>query len=250
MHEVRFYRHYFSSTDLSSFEVSYLETDLWIGVDQGSNKQHLEQKAKESIKEARRLVENYIAKDPEFKTTLLPYQMKEKEAPALVTAMVKAGNAAGVGPMAAVAGVFAETVGKCLVECGAKEVIVENGGDIFIRTQKTRRIGVYAGESPLSGRVGLEISPADTPLGVCTSSGTVGHSFSQGKADAVIVVAPSVPLADAAATALANLVQVKSDLEKVVQKGRQLKGLTGVLAICEDQMAVWGNIRLCQLPFT
>jgi ApbE superfamily uncharacterized protein (UPF0280 family) len=122
---------------------------------------------------------------------------------------------------------------------------VENGGDIFIKTTKSRLIGVYAGEdSPLTGRVAIKIEPADTPLGVCTSSGTVGHSLSFGKSDAVVVLSHSASLADAAATAIGNLVKAETDIQQALDYARRVPGLVGVAVIMNDKMGVWGKINL------
>jgi ApbE superfamily uncharacterized protein (UPF0280 family) len=145
--------------------------------------------------------------------------------------------------MAAVAGAFAEFVGKELLRF-SPEVIVENGGDIFLKTGKKRLVGVYAGESLYTGKIALQIEPADTPLGVCTSSGTVGHSLSFGKADAVVVLSPSTPLADAAATAIGNIVKTVDDIQKALDFARSIAGLIGTAVIINDKMGVWGKINL------
>jgi hypothetical protein len=146
--------------------------------------------------------------------------------------------------MAAVAGAFAEFVGRDLLKYST-EIIVENGGDIFLKTTKSRLVGVYAGEdSPLTGKVALKIEPADTPLGICTSSGTVGHSLSFGKSDAVIVLSPSAALADAAATAIGNLVKTETDIQKALDYARGVTGLVGAAVIINDKMGVWGKINL------
>jgi ApbE superfamily uncharacterized protein (UPF0280 family) len=158
--------------------------------------------------------------------------------------MAKAAEKANVGPMAAVAGAFAEFVGLDLLKY-SPEVIVENGGDIFLKSTKSRLVGVYAGEdSPLTGRVALKIEPLDTPLGVCTSSGTVGHSLSFGKADAVVVLSHSTALADAAATAIGNIVKAETDVQKALDFARSVKGLVGAAVIINDKMGVWGKINL------
>ena len=115
--------------------------------------------------------------------------------------MVKAGKNAGVGPMAAVAGAIAEHVGLGLLK-STNHVIVENGGDIFIKTDAPLTVGIFAGKSSLSLRIGIRLSGGPKPMAVCTSSGTVGHSLSLGRADAVCVAADSCAIADAAATAI------------------------------------------------
>jgi hypothetical protein len=162
----------------------------------------------------------------------------------MVREMAEAAERAGVGPMAAVAGAIAEGTGRELMKFSA-EVIVENGGDIFLKVLKRRLVGVYAGKSPFTGKIALEIQPEETPLGICTSSGTVGHSLSFGSADAVIVLSPSTALADAAATAIGNLIREASDIPKGIEFAQGIEGLKGVVIIKEDKMGVWGEVRIC-----
>ena len=157
--------------------------------------------------------------------------------------MAAAARAARVGPMAAVAGAVAECVGERLAKA-SPEVIVENGGDIYLKSQKTRRIQVYAGTSPLSRKISLEVGPARKGLGICTSSGTVGPSFSWGLADAVVIIAKSSALADAAATLAGNAVKIKSDIPQALALARSVKGVLGILIIKDDQLGIWGRIRL------
>ena len=154
-----------------------------------------------------------------------------------------AAQKAGVGPMAGVAGAMAEFVGKALLT-KTSEVVVENGGDIFLQSSTERRIGIFADCSPLSMRVGIRVLPEKTPLGVCTSSGTVGPSLSLGKADAVCVISPSATLADAAATAVGNLVQGKGDIERALERGRAIPGVEGIVIIVGDAMGAWGEYEL------
>jgi ApbE superfamily uncharacterized protein (UPF0280 family) len=176
-------------------------------------------------------------------TALVPFPVSA-DAPAIARSMEEAAEKVNVGPMAAVAGAFAEFVGKDLLKFSS-EIIVENGGDIFLKTAKSRLVGVYAGEnSPLTGKIALKIEPADTPLGICTSSGTVGHSLSFGKSDAVVVLAPSAALADAAATAIGNIVKVETDVEIALEFARAVSGLVGVAVIINDKMGVWGKVNL------
>ena len=129
----------------------------------------------------------------------------------------------------------------------SKQVIVENGGDIYLATLKERMIGVYAGASPLSMKLGILVSPEDSPLGVCTSSGTVGPSLSFGKADAVCILSKSAAIADAAATAVGNVVREKKDIERGLEKGKEVEEILGTLIIVGERMGVWGDIRLAQL---
>jgi len=157
--------------------------------------------------------------------------------------MSESAEKVSVGPMASVAGAIAEFVGTELSKF-SPEVIVENGGDIFLKGLKTRRIGIYAGTSPLSGKIGLKINGKDTPLGICTSSGTVGHSLSYGKADAAIAIAKSAILADAAATAIGNLIKEPSDIPSGIKFAEGIEGLKGVIIIKGENMGLWGDIKI------
>lgn len=224
------------------FQLAVRETDLDIGVRKERFSSELVEWVEETIRACRRPLEDYIQKDPAFVSSLTPYAVLP-DAPIIVQTMAEAGRLAGVGPMAAVAGAVAEWVGKSIAR-RSRDVIVENGGDIFMRTSRIRKVGIFAGDSPLSNRVAIEIRPNQTPLGICTSSGKVGHSLSFGKADAVVVLSPSVPLADAVATATGNLVQTPDDLERALEFASEIKGVTGILVIKDDRLAVWGSVKL------
>ena len=237
-YQPRYYRDWSKDRDLVSFNVVVKETDLYIRA-----RKNYKDKAFEIVQRQRAALENYIARHPGFLTALVPFPVSA-DAPAIARSMEEAAEKVNVGPMAAVAGAFAEFVGKDLLKFSS-EIIVENGGDIFLKTAKSRLVGVYAGEnSPLTGKIALKIEPADTPLGICTSSGTVGHSLSFGKSDAVVVLAPSAALADAAATAIGNIVKAETDVEIALEFARAVSGLVGVAVIINDKMGVWGKVNL------
>jgi ApbE superfamily uncharacterized protein (UPF0280 family) len=239
-YQPRVYRHWIESKDLVGFNVTEKETDLYVRATS-----NLQRKARRLVLKYRQQLERYIEKNPVFQTSLEPVDVPGS-APAIVREMAEAGMKAGVGPMAAVAGAIAESVGEGLLEF-SPEVIVENGGDIFLKILKKRVVGVYAGGSPLTGKIGLEISPRDTPLGVCTSSGTVGHSLSYGKADAVAVASASAALADAAATSICNRVKQPRDIDKALEFARGISGLKGVIIIIGNDIGVWGDVKLCEI---
>ena len=146
--------------------------------------------------------------------------------------------------MASVAGAIAEYVGRDLLTF-SPEVIIENGGDIYLKSLTKRIVGIFAGKSPLTGKIGLEINAGDTPLGICTSSGTVGHSLSYGQADAAVVVSPSAVLADAAATAIGNLIIEPADISRGIEFASGIDGIKGILIIKDDNIGAWGDIKLC-----
>ncbi len=237
MYEPRTYRHWIKDRDLISFTAVVRETDLHIRA-QSNLKTH----ALKAIKKYRKPLEEYIESHPLFLHSLESCDV-EDNAPEIVKNMAKAASVVGVGPMAAVAGAIAEAVGKDLL-AHSSEVIVENGGDVFMKSLKKRLIGIYAGRSPFTGKIALEINPDDTPLGVCTSSGTVGHSLSLGVADAVIVLSPSTALADAAATAIGNHIKSAEDIEVEIERAGRIHGLTGVVIIKDDKIGLWGKVNL------
>ena len=240
MYEKRTYRNLVKTDDLIKFEVIVKETDLLVRAERDLSKE-----TRESILKYRYQLETYIAMNPEFQKSLIPLK-GDSDVPEIVREMIRTSQLAHVGPMAAVAGAMAESVSKDLVKL-SKEVIVENGGDIYLSTSKERTIGIYAGDSPLSLKIGIVIRPEETPLGICTSSGTVGHSLSFGKADAVCILSRSAALADAAATAVGNIIQEKKEIELGLERGKEIEGVLGTLIIVGEMMGVWGNIKLIQL---
>lgn len=241
MYESRFYRHWIKDSDLVSFNIVEKQTDLYIKA-----RRNLKDKALKSVLKHRASLERYIEHHPLFLTTLEPYQAGEN-APVIVKEMAKASQVAGVGPMSAIAGAIAEAVGRDLLAL-SPEIIVENGGDIFLKTLKKRLVGIYAGrESPFTGKIALEIKPEETPLGICTSSGVVGHSLSLGSTDAVIALSPSTPLADAVATAIGNIVINTQDMPEAIEKAQSIQGLHGIVIIKDDKIGVWGNVKIAPL---
>ena len=219
------------------------ETDLLVHA-----RKDLTALATDLVLHCRHQIETYIEAHPEFAVSLHPLAVQDP-APRIVREMAQAAARAGVGPMAAVAGAIAHHVGMALLsmESGSREILIENGGDLFIKTDKPVIVGLYAGNSPLSFRIGLRIRPRSMPTAVCTSSGTVGHSLSLGKADAVCVVAPSGALADAAATAVGNGIRSKRDISKGIELGRRIPGVTGLMAVVGSEMGVWGGLELVPL---
>lgn len=198
--------------------------------------------AKESIREQRNLLEKFIHADPFFMLTLDPYELKANDAPDIVRQMVKTSAVFGIGPMSAVAGVIAKLAVEAMIEAEAIYAIVDNGGDISILNDQTVLVGIYAGTSPIKD-LALEVPPRNKPLGICTSSGTVGPSISFGCADAALIVSKDPALADAAATALGNVVQPEGSLEKCF-KAIDKPGIDGALVIRGEEMAVWGELPL------
>ncbi len=240
----RSYRSRFSSDGRRWFCVKFLESDLWIGVDSGSYRASMEDAAYTFLVDLRRSMDAYLLTDTQYKAALTPYDAG-LEAPEILKEMSRVSHKTGIGPMSAVAGAVAQKVADCIKSgYGVKEVIVENGGDIYAQVSGDMDISVFAGQSPLSEKVGLHIPAAAFPCGICTSSGTVGPSLSLGRADAMMIVCRDVMLADSYATAMANRIQSAADLQPVMDRIRDIPGILGALAVKDDRMAISGQFEL------
>jgi ApbE superfamily uncharacterized protein (UPF0280 family) len=195
----------------------------------------------EEVKRLRSVLEDYISRHAEFRTSLVPLKLLPG-APDIALRMAAASESCGVGPMAAVAGAVAEMAAEAAVKSGADEAIVENGGDIFLHSPAPVSVGLYAGENPLSGQLAFHIEPSEMPVAVCSSSGRFGHSLSFGQCDLATVVATSGALADAAATLAGNCVKSVSDIEPTLKKIVSISGIVGVFIIKEDKIGMAGSL--------
>ena len=241
MYQPRFYRQWIRNSGLVSFDAVVKETDLHIQAES-----NLKSEALASVEEHRKPLEDYIRSHPLFMYALEPVTVEE-DAPPIVREMAEAAKIANVGPMAAVAGAIAEEVGRDLLHY-SPQIVVENGGDIFLKVTDKKRVGIYASEqSEFTGKLAFEIDPSDTPIGICTSSGTVGPSLSLGIADAIIVLAQSTALADAVATAVGNRIRGTEDIQNELDSAGLSYGISGLIIIKEGKIGFWGNIKLVAL---
>jgi len=239
-YQPRIYRTHMARAGLVGFRVVVKETDLWVLAARDFTPE-----VRETVLQERRQLESFIAAHPGFLEALAPWP-EDPFAPPLAREMIAAAARVGVGPMAAVAGALAQQVGRAL-SSRSEEVIVENGGDIYIQVKQPATIALFAGKSPLSGKVGLKIDPAWGPLGVCTSSGTVGHSLSFGKADAACVLAADAALADAAATALGNRVPDAGAIPLALEWAGTVPDILGAVVIVGEKLGAWGRVELVSL---
>jgi ApbE superfamily uncharacterized protein (UPF0280 family) len=189
----------------------------------------------------RQILEEYIAHHPEFQRSLSPIEV-HSHAPDVAKQMAAAAKPVGVGPMAAVAGTMAEFAGRAGIAAGAHEVIVENGGDIWLQTTEEVTIGLVSGEGDITNQLAFSIQPEDTPIAICSSSGLMGHSMSLGQCDLATVVAKDTALADAAATQAANLVKTQEDVEITLNEIASIEGIDGVLIVKDGQVGLAGKL--------
>jgi hypothetical protein len=193
---------------------------------------------------ARREIERLIFRCPEFRWSLEPMKLKG-EHPHVVRLMLKAGESAGVGPFAAVAGAISQVAVDAARGAGAENVLVENGGDIAIAGNREFRVGVFAGRTKESSKIGFLVRADELPIGICTSSGTIGHSVSFGEADAVVVTAREASVADAAATSIANAVSgtdIKPSINLGLDRAKQISGINGCLIVRGGYFGAWGKL--------
>jgi ApbE superfamily uncharacterized protein (UPF0280 family) len=242
--EERTYRLQFNSKRFTGFEINYLETDLWIGINSSSFQPEMEKIALEKIKLLRDKFDKYIQAEPFFKKSLKPYNPSDF-APSEAIQMAAAAEKAGNGPISAEAALFAREVGEVILKnFSVDEMVIENGGDIYVLLKDELVLSVFAGDSILSERVGLVIPPEKNKLGICTSAGTVGPSLSYGKADAVVVICEDILLADAYATAFGNKVKSAKDVEKVIKQSAKYPEILSLLIFCEDKIGIRGDYEI------
>lgn len=188
------------------------------------------------LAQARQEVERYISFDPFFQSSFEPLPVCTDNE--MISRMAQAAERATVGPMAAVAGAVADFALGQVIGQGAEFCIIDNGGDIALITDRDILIGLYAGDSPFSGKYAFRIAPTKGRYGICTSSATVGHSISLGIADSVTVFGPDPILADAMATAICNEVTLDdhSCLERIGPD------IDGIFAVIGDTSIAWGSV--------
>ena len=255
MYQPRLYRGDMNRKRFRFFRAMHHESDLLVGVPHQLFCSEMVGSVEKELIRLRQTLLDYSELDPRFLTALQPLDLIEPErgsetgtAPGTKGAkelqtMIRCGQQSGTGPMSCVAGLFAEQVGRMLVSAyGDMEVVVENGGDIYLRNREDLVSVIHAGTSSLSDKMAFVVPAGE--WGICTSSGTLGHSFSRGRADAVTVICSSAPVADAWATALANRVQGAADINPVLDYAGQIPEIRGCAVIVEEQVGVRGEFEL------
>ncbi len=244
----RSYREQMGAGRFTPYTISIDWTDLWIGIDSHSSEALSEERLRavvtQEILRARDLILSYGQTHRGFLAALEPVAT-DPQAPMLIADMISAGTRAGIGPMGAVAGTIASYVGERIRrEFPVNEVVVENGGDIYIQIVEDLEMRIHAGSSPLSDRIGVLVPFRYAPVGICTSSGTVGPSLSKGTADAVMIACTSVSLADAYATAYANLVTGVEDVQLVISRIRENPDIHAAVVIKDDKAGICGEFEV------
>jgi hypothetical protein len=235
------YRRLVDAGPLVGFQVVVEQTDLFIRAEKD-----LTALAYDLAAAGRQIILDWGRGHPQFFTSLSPLPASTLADP-LIATMLEAGRRARVGPMAAVAGALAQYVGRGLTAYSPSAVIVENGGDVFLAGTRPLTAGLFTGRAKKVLPLGLSFAPEALPLGICTSSGTFGHSLSHGRADAATVVAKDAALADAVATALGNRIQKARDIEPALDWAAGVAGVQGAAAAVGDKFGFKGDLELTAL---
>lgn len=223
------------------FQVAVEQTDLLVVAEQD-----LQVEIASHVSQVRGDIKNWIMFHPEFAESLIPLAVPDN-APEIIRAMYEAAAFCNVGPMAAVAGAVAQSVGDTFAP-RSPNILVENGGDTYLHSTRERVVALLA-EPDSGAMVGLKIEADAFPVALCASSATIGHSLSLGSGDLVAIRAKDARFADAAATALCNQLKSEADINTVLEiaKSWTKHGLEGIFAQYNDKIVAWGELELVAL---
>ncbi|MEM1556331.1 MAG: UPF0280 family protein [Candidatus Bathyarchaeia archaeon] len=223
------------------------------GVIIGRSKIHIKTDKREVVPEIIREIRqhikalhDYIRENPRFQYALEPVD-DDPNAPLIVRLMIEASKAAGVGPMASVAGAIVDLGLKKMLEMGSGVVVIENGGEVAAYTSgKEIVVSISTNENHLSGKIGLLITREDTPLGIATSTGRANQqTISFGAADSVTIIAENAAIADAAATSVCNAVvgeDAWKSIFKGVERARNIRGIKGGIILYKRHVGLFGKL--------
>jgi uncharacterized protein len=231
------YRSSMKYTEKYNWRIVYKYSDLII-----SCNRDVIGKIRSLLIEAYDLLESFIGKEPYFGKSLSPIEVKDNYPP-IVKKMCQKAEVFNIGPMATVAGAICDYIASGL-RGQYSRLIIENGGDVFIKSNKDVDVGVYVKSKIFRDRIYLKIRSKDTPCGLCSSSGIFGHSLSMGRADLVMVLSGSTISADGAATSIANRIEKDADIESIIELYEEKKEIKGILIVKGEDIGIWGKIEL------
>ena len=218
-----------------NFTVRVAESDLFIRAETD-----LTSIALPFLIQLRQDIRSYIDRDISFLTSLTPVAVPDS-APTIIKQMAAAALKFNIGPMAAVAGAISEEIARHLNKF-SRQILVENGGDTYIINDQKTTISLCIDQGDPSNELLFELDACPEGIGICTSSGVVGHSFSYGKADAVTVLSCEGYFADGAATALCNMIKNEGDIEKTIGYARNYKEIAGLIIIMNKKIGIFGDL--------
>ena len=231
------YRNKISAEGRYSFRVDYKYSGLYMMCDRDIGSE-----LEEAISSFYRDIEMIIAGQPDFEKSLVPIKAG-KDLPRIIKEMCDAGEVFSVGPMASVAGALCDHLAKSLMgRCGF--LMIENGGDVYIKSSDPLEVGIFTKNIYFRDRLTLLVEAGQTPCGICSSSGSFGHSLSLGKSDLVTVLSRTATIADAAATSIANTINSEEDIDEAITRFSQYKEVDGLIIIKNKRIGLWGKLQL------
>lgn len=236
MYQQRFYRHY--SPHAHALEIAYRESDLYIVSDSSLSSDH----AKNILIKYYTSIEAYSKTHPYFLISLISLKMDEK-APPIIQDMLKVSAQASVGPFASVAGAVAHYVGYELLSW-CNQIMIENGGDIFLKIDEDKKIGLYLGKKFNPEMITLKIKKRTHPFGICSSSATIGPSLNFGNADLVTIIANNTLVADAYATAYSNKIKEEKDVVAVMKEAEASPFIRGIIVAFAQKLYLKGDVEI------
>ena len=236
MYEERFYRDYAKA--LFSIEISYGESDLFISSDKEIDKTTVQ----DLLRKYYNQIESYAKDNPPFLNSLSPLDDDETAA-AIIREMLNISHLTGIGPFSSVAGAIAKYVGQDLLNY-VNEVIIENGGDLFLKINQAKKIDIYLGEKSNLKNLKLKIQNRPDPFGIASSSSSFGHSLNFGRADLVTVIAKNSIIADGFATSLSNRIKKEEDVKQVLEFAKKSNSIEGLLVFFEGNIFLWGALEI------
>ena len=239
--EKRFYRSFQNPKGFTSFNVIAGESDLWIAIPEEEFRNNIRSEILTTLIELREQIKTYASTDPGFMKSLTPVKVPPL-APEIVKAMANRSEKIGVGPMAGVAGAINLFVGKKLLSKGINQFIIENGGDLYLKVNRSVVVSILHKNSRLPGVLGVELPPGE--WGVSTSSSRMGHSLSLGRTDIATVVGRDPVLTDCSATHLGN----SRNVEEAKSRAEELLRFNyGTVALIDGKFVISGNLKLVRL---
>ncbi len=236
MYEERFYRgHVLSKFKL---EVSFNESDLLICTDKKVDKWVIEPILEKYYCQ----IKKYVKEKPIFMNSLFPLE-DDASASSIVKKMMESSRISGIGPFSSVAGAIAFYVGNEMSEI-CEEIVIENGGDIFLNIKEDKHLGIYLGERFKIKNLVLKIRKRNYSFGIASSSSVIGHSLNFGNADLVTVIAKDVIIADGLATSLSNKIKIVNDVELVIEEAKNIPELEAIFIAFDNKIFLWGDLEI------
>lgn len=231
------YRNKISAESKYSFRLDYKYSGLFIICDRDIGSE-----LEEPVRGFYAGIEAVIAGRPAFEKSLVPLKEGDRY-PRAVRNMCRAGKIFNVGPMASIAGALCDHLAKCIGR-RCNFLMIENGGDVYIKSSSPLEVGIFTKNSYFKDKLTLLIEAGQTPCGICSSSGSFGHSLSLGKSDLVTVLSGTATQADAAATAIANTIKCEEDIDAAITHFKKYSQIKGLIIIKNKRIGLWGRLQL------